>query len=123
MGAIPKTAQYTLTEALMTTLVVLNIFSNNIKLGRYTAPVSGEKKPAAVTMRTMHHCRECEKAEYGGVTSGCGALSTSRFDVGVPGDNSFVVDLDDGLGLWSPDNTVVIGNSFLSMIVTRTLCN
>jgi hypothetical protein len=95
MGAMPKTAQYTLTDAFMTVLDVWKTDSNKIRLGRYTAPVNGEKKPAAVTMSTIHNCLECEKAEYGG-GAGCRAVtfSTSKFEVCVVGETCSVDEAD-----------------------------
>ena len=72
-------------------LEVWKIVSKRTRLGKYTAPVSGEKKPAAVTINTIHHCRDSVKAEYSGISSEVGAFSMSL--AGVVG--IFVETVDD----------------------------
>jgi hypothetical protein len=106
---------------LMTVLDVLNTFSNNIKLGRYTAPVSGEKNPAAVTMRTMHIWRLCEKAEYGGAGAGAGAFSASRSRVAVGG--TFSDEIDGGLELASIEDTVELESSLVATAMMSATCD
>lgn len=66
----------------MTVLDVRKTDSNRTRLGKYTAPVSGEKKPAAVTIKIIDHCRACENAVYGGDGVGDCAFSASISDVG-----------------------------------------
>jgi hypothetical protein len=106
---------------LITVLEVWKIVSKRTRLGKYTAPVSGEKKPAAVTISTIHHCRESVKAEYSGIWSEAGAFSMSL--AGLVGILSSDDSADGGTDSRPAGETVDDVISFDSIVYTKDVDN
>lgn len=100
-------------------LEVWKTVSKRTKLGKYTAPVSGEKKPAAVTINTIHHCRDSVKDEYTGIWSEVGAFSTSLAE--VVGILSSDDSADEGLVLPPAGETVDDIVSFDSIVYIKNV--
>jgi hypothetical protein len=74
LTAIAKTTMYIATVPLIADSLAWKIFWKRRREGRYMAPHSGPKKPAAVTTPRMKRLRLRENAEYRG-GNGAGSLA------------------------------------------------